>query len=149
MSVSLQDRSDIEELYARYSVAFDVGDVDAWVDQFTEDAVLGDQIKGKPGIRGYIEGRLKERADDPQSDKVHLVFNLLLEYGDDDNHARGFCYLLRIGRSRDTGLLEMVQPGPICQFDEYHKQNGRWLFSVRGAMWELPESTSGIPGLGD
>jgi len=146
MTVSIQDRSEIEELYARYCGAFDIGDVDAWVSTFTANARVGD-FQGPDAIRAYIERRLRERPDDPESDKVHMIFNLLLEYGSDQDHARGFCYLLRVGRSRDTGQLQIVQPGPICQMDEYERVGGKWLFSVRNGAMELPEPGTRIPGL--
>lgn len=146
MSVSIEDRLAIEDLYRRYCAAFDVGDPDAWVATFVPDAMVGD-FQGHEAIRAYINKRLKERSEDPESDKVHMIFNLLLEYGEDENHARGFCYLLRVGRSRESGQLQIVQPGPIAQFDEYRKIAGKWLFSVRGALWELPEPGTHIPGL--
>jgi ketosteroid isomerase-like protein len=80
---STQDRTEIYELYARYSWALDTGDTDAYVALFTEDAEATEETrtgelavrKGREGIRSLVL-KFHERRDFPghQHQMAQFVF---------------------------------------------------------------------------
>ena len=80
---SAQDRTEIYELYARYSWALDTGDTDGYVALFTEDAEASEETrsgelevrKGRAEIRKLVL-KFHERADFPghQHQMAQFVF---------------------------------------------------------------------------
>ncbi len=81
---SPQDRTEVLELYARYSWALDTGDTDGYVALFTEDAEATEETRtGELEVRkGHAEIRklvlkFHERADFPghQHQMAQLVFD--------------------------------------------------------------------------
>jgi hypothetical protein len=80
---STQDRTEIYELYARYSWALDTGDTDGYVALFTDDAEATEETrtgelevrKGKAEIRKLVL-KFHERADFPghQHQMTQFVF---------------------------------------------------------------------------
>jgi hypothetical protein len=80
---STQDRTEIYELYARYSWALDTGDTDGYVALFTDDAEATEETrtgelevrKGKAEIRKLVL-KFHERADFPghQHQMAQFVF---------------------------------------------------------------------------
>jgi hypothetical protein len=80
---SVQDRLEIQELYARYCWALDTGDTDGYVALFTEDAEATEETrggglevrKGRPEIRRLVL-KFHERGDFPghQHQMAQFVF---------------------------------------------------------------------------
>jgi len=79
MTLTADDRLDITALYARQVWALDTGDVDGYVDTFTDDAVLdlAERHSGKAAIRQFAE--LFRLHDVGVPGSQHLVSSLLLD----------------------------------------------------------------------
>ena len=77
-----------EQLSVAYARAVDFRDYDAFVELFTDDALLdlGMQIKGKEAIRESMQ----KRSDEIRS--RHVLSNIFIEV-QDSQHARGISYL--------------------------------------------------------
>ncbi len=141
MPLSLEDTLAIQSLYAVYSAAFDTGDPRTFAETFAEDCEFLTE-HGRGAALAYVEKRLRERPDDPHSDTVHVLTNMVLDYASDHDHARGLVYLLGIGRNRTTGQRELLQDWPVCYLDDFVRLEGRWYFKRRTPLWELPDSSS-------
>jgi ketosteroid isomerase-like protein len=63
---SAQDRTEIMELYARYSWALDTGDTDGYVELFTEDAIVTEET---------ASGELEDRRGRDEVRKLVLKFH--------------------------------------------------------------------------
>ncbi len=91
MTCSWQDREEIRELYARYSIALDQGDFAGWIDCFAEDAVFdsprfGNYV-GRNGLKRFIEV-YKESLGGAKV--LHINSNLSFHV--DGDHGTGICY---------------------------------------------------------
>ena len=89
MSLSIEDRLEIQELYARYNHAIDFGKADAWAACFTTDGVFtasaAGTFTGTEALAGFARGfaeRVKAR---------HWTNNLIVEGA--PGGAKGTCYL--------------------------------------------------------
>lgn len=128
--LAITDRAEIEELYARYCIAVDSGDVESWAQTYTEDGAFVSQgeVSGRVEILKFAIDRVASRATKEWTEVQHWVSNLVLD--GDDVEARGFCYMVRIGRPRvGERKFEFVEQGYYQ--DRLKKVNGRWLFTRR------------------
>lgn len=100
MALTTEDRLAIQELYARYNHAIDLGDPKGWAATFTEDGVFSAPTTGTfEGAQALLE--FAERAQGVKA--RHWTNNLVLD-GDgrsaadgDARSAAGSCYLLLLG----------------------------------------------------
>jgi ketosteroid isomerase-like protein len=116
-----RDRAAIEELRAAYCYRLDDGDVDGWVDLFTEDAVVDyvsrdDLLVGREAIRGLAREWIVERDET----RVHTVHNPVIEL--DGDTASGRWYYRAVTLAPDgSGLREQGR------YDEqYRRVDGDW-----------------------
>ena len=129
MPLSVEDRLAILELAARYSHAFDYGDVDAWTQTFTEDGVLTDgerSATGREGLRAFAEG-----SGTGEHPTRHWTNNHVIE-GDGDT-ATHSSYIMVLNKS-----------GPIIigvgiYHDKLKKVDGEWKFVRRHVTVEHTE----------
>src|SRR6266853_5860936 len=104
MTVPIEDRFAINDLFVRYTTALDAGDVDTIVGCFTEDGSLESPVVGKytgrEGIRAFSERFAAMHRRGVQL--RHVISNLAMTV--DGESGRATCYLTNIitidGRSR-------------------------------------------------
>ena len=131
MVLSIEDRLAIQDLYARFNHAADTGDVETYVNSYTDDAVFISPVRrahGKEEIRAFIAARSDALATAPVRDEQHWNNNLVVD-GDGDS-AIGSIYMVGIGRDAQTGELR------FNYFGRYHdtlakESDGRWRFRKR------------------
>ena len=138
--LSIEDRLAIQSLYARYCACFDLGDVDGWVNCFTEDGVFkgATDNHGRAQLKAFIEGRIKARAENPNRNVQHWNANLIVEGG--DGRAKGMCYIMLVGESVATGQTVFTVRGTYT--DDLVKTDGTWRFSRRQMFKDLPPPSS-------
>ena len=107
MALSAQDAWELYQLYTESTRRISAGDIDGWVDLFTEDGEFhipaiesfgapATDIRGAAGLRAYVtqivDGTFDRQLGHPEgSKKRYLVNNISLEGGGDE--ARGTAYL--------------------------------------------------------
>ena len=129
MPLSIEDRIAIVDLAACYSQAWDYGDVDAWVQTFTDDGLITDGercFSGVDELRAFAEsnakGPLRHR---------HWTNNHVLD-GDGDT-ATHSSYIMIVAMDEQpvlaaTGIYR----------DKLRKVRGEWRFERREVTKECP-----------
>lgn len=125
--LTLQDRADIADVYARYAWSLDTRDVDGFASLFALDAAIE-----MPGV-GRFEGRDevlrygKLLTDDPAyPGRQHWIGQSLFE--GDAEHCRVQSYAMVTGRSQD-GVSGLQSLGYYT--DRLVKVDGQWMFAER------------------
>lgn len=127
MTVSVEDRLAISDLFARYMWAIDTGDVEGLVACFTEDGALESpavgRYAGRDGVRAFASRFAQFHARGTQL--RHIISNLLIET--DGDRASAKCYLLAF-LTKD-GQSRLLGPGRYeCRL---RKETGAWRFENR------------------
>lgn len=121
----IEDKLAIRDLMARYSFAHNFGDIEGYVECFTEDGVIESPIgtvKGSAAIRQYITAREAEVCESPLR---YMVTNIITNVQGD--RATGKCYLLILQVLREG--VKLVTTGVYK--DEFCKIDGTWRISHR------------------
>ena len=130
MTLSLEDREAIRDLFARQNLAYDRREAEKTAAMFTQDGVLelsGDlRFEGREAIKSYM-GRLLEVVGD---DYRHWTNSMAID-GDGDE-ASVECYLVAFGMS--DGSLRLAGR----YFDRLRKIDGEWKFAHRRWEREFP-----------
>ena len=139
-----EDRSQIEDLQARYLFAMDFNDVETFVSLFSEDGILdvgAGVLRGRDAIRkSTIERNKKleaQRAKEvppglhPQGPR-HFVTNIVVKI--DGDRAVGRSYWFHAGNANPERTAVFMTYGHYE--DEFVKVNGKWLFSYRKIVYE-------------
>jgi uncharacterized protein (TIGR02246 family) len=133
VKLAADDYIAIQQLYARYASAVDLGDVEGWLANWTEDGALvtttGWAAEGRDALRSMAEAQVSN-VDEKG---YHWTANLVIEpteYG-----ASGQCYLMHVFIADDV-LTEQGRPQAQLRYalhyrDELIEQDGRWLFRRR------------------
>ena len=126
------DRSEIEDLQARYLFALDFRDPDLYVSTFTENGILdvgSGEIKGREAIKQTIARMPQPAATAGLRPAVgrHNISNIVLEI--DGNKAVGRSYWFHY--SNDNPKRAGVFDGFGHYEDELVKVKGKWLFAKR------------------
>ena len=136
----LEDRLAINDLFVRYTMALDRGDVETIVDCFTPDGSLDSPAVGRhaghAAIRAFAErfARFHERG----AQLRHVISNLAVEI--DGDRARATCYLLNV--LTRNGNSELLAPGRYeC---ELVKSAGAWRFERRVVILDHDMTLDGI-----
>lgn len=140
MTVSLEDRLAISDLFARYMWAIDTGDVEGLVACFTEDGVLESpavgRYAGRDGVRTFAERFASFHTAGTQL--RHVISNLLIE--PDGDRAFAKCYLLTF-LTKD-GQSRLLGPGRYeCRL---RKEGGTWRFENRLVVMDHDYALDGI-----
>lgn len=128
MPTALEDKHAIEELIAHHNQSLDRGDYAAWVDCWTEDAVLdglGRYLVGRAQIQAFAaayEGSVRAQIHALK----HYTINILSQIDGDRASASSYLQLVNTGAQgvqiRFTGRYE----------DELVRgTDGRWRFARR------------------
>ena len=127
MTLTLEDREAIRDLFARQNLAYDRREAERTAAMFTEDGVLelmGSDLRfeGRDSIRAYM-GRLLEVTGD---DYRHWTNSLAIEAVEGaPDEARVECYIAAFGMN--DGTLRLAGR----YFDHLRKVDGEWLFAHR------------------
>ncbi len=127
MTLTLEDREAIRDLFARQNLAYDRREAERTAAMFSEDGVLelrsSDLLfRGREAIRGYM-GRLLDVTGD---DYRHWTNSLAIEPVEGaPDEARVECYIIAFGM--EDGSLRLAGR----YFDRLRKVEGEWLFQHR------------------
>ncbi|WP_176489140.1 nuclear transport factor 2 family protein [Rhizorhabdus dicambivorans] len=130
------DRAEIENLSARYFIAFDALDPKTYADTFTPDGVLiygGGTATGRQAIYDVIAkskfGRAKKVPADTTSRPraQHNIVNEVIEVS--GNTATQKAYWFAMTNDTPDGTVKLLYMGHYQ--DELVKVKGRWLFKKR------------------
>ena len=128
-SLTMQDHIEIQQLYARYNHAIDVGDAEHWVDTFTADGVFNNHFRGREVLLGFVK-TWREQMNG--ANRRHWITNLSIS--GDGQAASCAAYLL---------LLEVGSvPAPVINSgiyaDELVKTPAGWRFKSRSIKLDAP-----------
>lgn len=104
----VEDRLDVQELFARYAWALDLGDVEGVLDCFTGDGVLDHLWQGKRHGHEEIRSALHELWYDRPSwwyGRQHLANHFLLSRDGDTVRARAFFSILQFNVEYRTNFV--------------------------------------------
>lgn len=116
----IEARQAIGELPARYAIAVDSRDVDAWLDLFVADVDCGRRGRGRDVLRTFIEPNLRTFYR-----SIHQICGHVVDFIDDDT-ATGTVYCR--AEHEDGGAWIVMA---IIYFDRYVRRDGRWYFERR------------------
>ena len=127
MTLTLEDREAIRDLFARQNLAYDRREAERTAAMFTEDGVLelmGSDLRfeGRDSIKSYMERLLEVTGDDYR----HWTNSLAIEAVEGaPDEARVECYIAAFGMN--DGSLRLAGR----YFDQLRKVAGEWLFAHR------------------
>ncbi len=133
MNLSADDYLAIQQRYARYASAIDLGDVDGWLESWTDEGSLhtstGFSAEGRDALRAMAEAQVSN-ADERG---YHWTANLVIE--PTDYGASGQCYLMHLFVSEEL-VTEQGRAGAQLRYayyyrDELVREDGRWRFRRR------------------
>lgn len=122
MTLSTEDRLEIQELYARYNHALDFGDASGWAGCFTPDGVFASpngSFTGSEQLQQFANGFAERMTG------RHWTNNLVIDPAGEG--ATGKCYLM---------LYRLAEGGPSILTtgvynDELVRTAAGWRFSKR------------------
>ena len=135
-----EDRALIEDLQARYMFALDFGDMDTYVNTFTENGILdiiGFKWQGRENIKKELSALSAGTEDDKPvaedekklypSTGRHNITNIVIKVN--GNKATGRAYWFHMGNDNPERKSYVDSYG--YYEDDMEKVNGQWLFSKR------------------
>ncbi|WP_157219644.1 nuclear transport factor 2 family protein [Flavisphingomonas formosensis] len=128
MSADLEARIDrlesidaIRQLAAKYSLALDMRDADAWVGLFPGDVKVGNGETGRAALRAWFDDTMRQQFDGTS----HHIGGHIIEF-DDPDHAQGVVYSKN---EHETGPEWVIMQ--MMYVDKYERIAGRWYFRRR------------------
>ena len=117
----LESIDQIRQLAAKYSLALDMRDADAWVGLFPEDVKVGKSKSGRAALREWFDETMRMQFHGTS----HHIGGHIIEF-DDPDHAHGVVYSKN---EHETGAEWVIMQ--MMYIDHYERINGRWLFRRR------------------
>lgn len=117
----LESLDAIRQLAAKYSLALDMRDADAWVNLFPEDVQVGGGKSGRKALRDWFDETMSRQFDGTS----HHIGNHIIEF-DDVDRAQGIVYSKN---EHETGGEWVIMQ--MLYFDRYERVGGRWYFRKR------------------
>jgi hypothetical protein len=111
----------IRQLAAKYSLALDMRDADAWVGLFPEDVKVGGGKTGRAALRDWFDETMRRQFDGTS----HHIGGHIIEF-DDPDHAQGVVYSKN---EHETGAEWVIMQ--MMYVDRYRRIDGRWYFDRR------------------
>ena len=128
MSADLEARIDrlesidaIRQLAAKYSLALDMRDADAWVGLFPDDVKVGNGETGRAALRSWFDETMRQQFDGTS----HHIGGHVIEF-DDPDHAQGVVYSKN---EHETGPEWVIMQ--MLYWDNYERIDGAWYFRRR------------------
>ncbi len=122
MTLSAEDKLEIQMLSSRYAMAMDEGDQEQWIDTWSEDGIWEGGIGRYAGLEKLR--RLLADLGDRIKGKRHLMTNFVID-GDSDS-ARQKCYLMVVEIGEQPRLVST-----LFYQDQLRKIAGQWKFVHR------------------
>jgi hypothetical protein len=119
--LSAQDNVEIQQLYARYNIAIDGGDGEAWASTFTPDGVFN-QIVGHDALVGFVK-MWREKLNG--ATRKH--WNSNLQISGNSKEASGFVYLMLVDISTKPASILTT----ATYTDALIKTKDGWRFTKR------------------
>ncbi|GAA4768783.1 nuclear transport factor 2 family protein [Novosphingobium ginsenosidimutans] len=113
-------RQAIGELPARYALAVDARDIEAWVNLFVEDVDCGRRGTGRDALRSFIVPSVRTFYR-----SIHQICGHTVDFIDDD-HATGTVYCRAEHEDGDQWVVMA-----IIYFDRYVRRDRQWYFETR------------------
>jgi hypothetical protein len=147
-----RDRSEIDDLMARYLFALDWQDPELYASLFTpdgslvwsggtatgRDAITADMRRAREADQRAIAGQAPQRP----FRRRHFVSNVVLRIDGDRATSRGYWW-----EFNNDGLDRRPYLGAYGHYeDELRRVEGRWLFSRRQIFNEMREAMAAGPG---
>jgi hypothetical protein len=111
----------IRQLAAKYSLALDMRDCNAWANLFPEDVKVGGGKTGRAELRAWFDETHRMQFDGTS----HHIGGHIIEF-DDPDHAQGVVYSKN---EHETGPEWVIMQ--MMYFDKYERIDGRWYFRRR------------------
>ena len=117
----LESLDAIRQLAAKYSLALDMRDADAWVGLFPEDVAVGAGRSGRAALRDWFDQTMRTQFKGTS----HHIGGHVIEFEDPD-HAQGVVYSKNEHEAgADWVIMQMMY------VDRYERIGGRWMFRRR------------------
>ncbi len=128
MTLSIEDRLEIQELYARYSQTVDAMEGEAWADCWVEDGEFSPSVGPTRGTlyrgREALEEFASTRPDNYPQARIWTGNHVLTER---EGFVEGRCY----GMTVDVSGPAPVLTAHYVYHDEIVHEDGRWRFRSR------------------
>lgn len=111
----------IRQLAAKYSLALDMRDADAWVGLFPEDVKVGDGAVGRAALRAWFDETMRVQF----TGTSHHIGGHIIEF-DDPDHAQGVVYSKNEHETGDEWVIMQMM-----YVDRYERIGGGWFFRRR------------------
>lgn len=111
----------IRQLAAKYSLALDMRDGDAWVGLFPEDVKVGDGATGRQALRAWFDDTMRNQF----TGTSHHIGGHIIEF-DDPDHAQGVVYSKNEHETGDEWVIMQMM-----YVDRYQRIAGSWYFRRR------------------
>jgi hypothetical protein len=117
----LESIDQIRQLAAKYSLALDMRDADAWVNLFPADVRVNENETGRGPLRRWFDETMRKQF----SGTSHHIGGHIIEFVDRDN-AQGVLYSKN---EHEAGAEWVIMQ--MMYFDRYERIDGRWYFRRR------------------
>jgi hypothetical protein len=133
----LESIDEIRQLAAKYSLALDMRDSDAWANLFPEDVKVGGGKTGRAALRHWFDETHRMQFDGTS----HHLGGHIIEF-DDPDHAQGIVYSKN---EHETGAEWVIMQ--MMYFDKYERIDERWYFRRRLPLyWYATDRKMRWPG---
>jgi 3-phenylpropionate/cinnamic acid dioxygenase small subunit len=116
----VQDSLDIQQLAVRYAMAVDERDIDAWLELFVPNVIVGQGRAGREALRDFIAPQLRLFYR-----SIHQIVGHRVQLLSAD-HATGAVYCRAEHEVGDRWIVIAIRYD-----DEYRKIDGSWYFVRR------------------
>jgi SnoaL-like domain len=117
----LESIDEIRQLAAKYSLALDMRDGDAWVNLFPADVRVSATERGREALRRWFDETMRTQF----SGTSHHIGGHIIEFAD-RNTADGLLYSKN---EHETATEWVIMQ--MMYFDRYERIDGRWYFRRR------------------
>jgi hypothetical protein len=117
----LESLDEIRQLAAKYSLALDMRDADAWVNLFPADVRVSKTESGRQALKKWFDETHRVQF----TGTSHHIGGHIIEFEDRD-HAQGVVYSKN---EHETGPEWVIMQ--MMYFDKYERIDGRWHFRRR------------------
>ena len=131
-ALSAQDNFEIQQLYARYNIAIDGGDGEAWASTFTPDGVFN-QFVGHVALVDFVK-MWREKLNG--ATRKH--WNNNLQISGNSKEASGFVYLMLVDISTKPASILTT----ATYTDSLVKTKDGWRFAKRTTKGDIAPAAS-------
>ncbi len=127
----LADRMEITDLISRSAWFMDEGDIEAWVELWTDDAgidgtlLVGREVKGKEVLKEFGTQMSKTLAKNGLQPR-HIITNIKIELLGDSKAKADYIMLVCLGHPY---IAEPLPGNLLAYHAQFVKVDGRWLLS--------------------